>query len=153
MSKILIRDPFAEFDSLFGNTFGRRRRQATAPTPTSSWTLPVNVYDTDEGIGIEAWVPGFEDDEISVTVDDGQLRIHAERSTDEESEDGPSEDRKYRRREVSRTVLSRNFRLDPSYDAARISAKLANGVLELSLPKSEEAQPHRVAIATGDGEG
>ncbi len=155
MTKILIRDPFAEFDSLLANQFsgpfGRRpqRVSAPAPAPTSNWTLPVNVYETDEGVGIEAWVPGFKEDEISVTVDDGQLRIHAERSSDVESENGAGEDRKYRRREVARTVLSRGFRLDPSYDASKIAAHLANGVLELSLPKSAEAEPQRIAINTG----
>ena len=157
MTKILIRDPFAEFDSQFANqfanqfsgAFGRRPQRVSAPAPTSNWTLPVNVYETDEGVGIEAWVPGFKEDEISVTVDDGQLRIHAQRSSNEESENGAGEDRKYRRREVARTVLSRSFRLDPSYDAAKIAAHLANGVLELSLPKSAEAEPQRIAIKTG----
>ena len=155
MSKILIRDPFAEFDSLFnapfGRAFGRRPRRTSAPAPagaTSSWQLPVNVFDTEDGVGIEAWVPGFEEDEIAVTVDDGQLRIHAERATDEESEGGNGEDRRYRRREVTRTVLSRTFRLDPSYDASRISAHLSNGVLELSLPRGDEPEPQKIAINT-----
>ena len=49
---------------------------------------------------------------------------------------------------MTRTVLSRSFRLDPSYDASKIAAHLANGVLELSLPKSEEAEPQRIAINT-----
>ena len=153
MSKILIRDPFAEFDSLFNSqfssAFGRAPRRVSSTASTSNWTLPVNVYETDEGVGIEAWVPGFTEEEISVTVDDGQLRIHAERSSDVVSEHGASEERKYRRREVVRTELSRNFRLDPSYDAATIAAHLANGVLELSLPRSEEAEPQRIAINTG----
>lgn len=153
MSKILIRDPFAEFDSIFNSAFGRRPRRAAATSagraPAASWQLPVNVYENDDGVGIEAWVPGFEEDEISVTVDDGQLRIHAERATDEASEHGDGEDRKYRRREVTRTVLSRSFRLDPAYDASKISAHLANGVLELSLPKGDEPEPQRIAINTG----
>ena len=155
MSKILIRDPFAEFDNLFANRFagafgGRHRRPSTPTrTPTSSWQLPVNVYDTEDGVGIEAWLPGFKEDEISVTVEDGQLRIHAERSADEESAGGSGEDRQYRRREVTRTVLSRSFRLDPSYDTSRVSARLSNGVLELSLPKTEEAAAQRIAIRSG----
>ena len=157
MSKILIRDPFAEFDSLFSGqfpgAFGRRPRRVASTAggkmPTTSWQLPVNVYENDEGIGIEAWVPGFAEDEISVTVDDGQLRIHAEHASDESSENGSGEDRKYRRREVTRTVLSRSFKLDPSYDASKISAHLANGVLELSLPKGEEPEPQKIAINTG----
>ena len=148
MSKILIRDPWTEFDSLFDDVFGRRRRRS-APAPTSSWQLPVNVYETDEDIGIEAWVPGFEEDEIAVTVDDGQLRIHAERSSAQESENGFSEDRRYRRREVARTVLTRSFRLDPAYEASKISARLANGVLELSLPKTEQTSPQRITIESG----
>ncbi len=151
MSKILIRDPFAEFDSLFNAPFGGAfsgRGRPVRSTSAANWTLPVNVFETDEGIGIEAWVPGFAEDEISVTVEDGQLRIHAERSTDEESENGSDEERTYRRREVMRTVLSRSFRLDPSYDASNISAQLTNGVLEISLPKSKAAEPQRIAIHT-----
>ena len=153
MSKILIRDPFAEFDNLFSNAFARRPRRvastAAGSQPATSWQLPVNVYEHDEGIGIEAWVPGFAEDEIAVTVDDGHLRIHAEHASDERSEPGSGEDRRYRRREVTRTVLSRSFRLDPAYDATKISAHLANGVLELSLPKGDEPEPQQIAINTG----
>ena len=156
MSKILIRDPFAEFDSLFNAQFstalGRRPRRGGATVagkePTASWQLPVNVYENDEGVGIEAWVPGFAEDELSVTVDDGQLTIRAEHASDQRSENGAGNDRKYRRREVARTVLSRSFKLDPSYDTAKISAHLENGVLELSLPKSEEPEPQKIAINT-----
>ncbi len=153
MSKILIRDPFAEFDSVFNSAFARRPRRfastAAASAPTASWQLPVNVYENDEGVGIEAWLPGFDEDEISVTVNDGQLTIHAEHASDERSENGAGEDRKYCRREVTRTVLSRSFRLDPSYDASDISAHLANGVLELSLPKADEPEPQRITINSG----
>ena len=104
MSKILIRDPFAPFGGQlaeqFANDFGSLfntsipRRSRVAPTATSSWTLPVNVYETDEGVGIEAWLPGFSEDEISVTVDDGQLRIHAERASTDESPSDSGDDRK-----------------------------------------------------------
>ena len=63
MSKILIRDPFAELDSLFSaplsTAFGRRRTapRGVSSKTTTSWQLPVNVYENDEGIGIEAWSP------------------------------------------------------------------------------------------------
>ena len=154
MSKILVRDPFAEFDSLFGrqlpSAFGRRRRHSARAVggdrPPTTWQLPVNVYEDDEGVGIEAWLPGYAEDEISVTVDDGQLRIRAEHSSDESSEGDSGQERTYRRREVKRSVLSRSFRLDPSYDASKISARLANGVLELSLPNGEESEPQQIAI-------
>ena len=46
-------------------------------------------------------------------------------------------------------MLSRSFRLDPSYDASDISAHLANGVLELSLPKADEPEPQRITINSG----
>ncbi len=150
MSNFLIRDPFADFDRFFRP---RRRTVAasSALTPSlaaSNQQLPVNVFETDDGIGIEAWLPGFSEDELSVTVDDGQLRIRAERATDSESDADNGADRKYRRREVARTVLSRSFRLDPAFDAEQISARLANGVLELSLPKGAQPQPQKIAINT-----
>ncbi len=151
MSKILIHDPFAEFDNFraggFDGVWGRHRHGRRSG---SSRTLPVNVYETDAGVGLEAWLPGFSEDEIAVTVDDGQLQIRAERASESAAEDGAGEDRKYRRREVARTVLARRFRLDPAYDATQITARLANGVLELSLPKSEAAAPQRIAIATDE---
>ncbi len=150
-----LRDPFAPFvgqlDSLFNSPLtsfggGFPRRARAAWTPNREWNLPVNVFETDDGIGIEAWLPGFSEDEIAVTVEDGQLRVHAEHASAEASGDGSGEQRQYRRREVERTMLTRQFKLDPSYDAARISARLSNGVLELSLPISEAAQPQQIAI-------
>lgn len=157
MSKILIRDPFADFDGLFSAFNGprtrNRRRAAVAnvASVTNNWQLPVNVYETKDGIGIEAWVPGFGEDELSVTVDDGQLRIHAEHASSADTDgaevsDAATGERKYRRREVARTVLTRSFRLDPSYDTSKISAHLANGVLELSLPKAEQPEPQQISI-------
>ena len=163
MSKILIRDPFADFNSMFsafGSPWSRRKlagspsAAAVAASPaTTNWQLPVNVFETEDGIGIEAWVPGFSENELSVTFEDGQLRIHAEHASSDVSDgaevsDSPGGERKYRRREVARTVLTRSFRLDPAYDTSKISAHLANGVLELSLPKSEEAAPQQIAINT-----
>ncbi len=170
MSSILIRDPFADFDHIWqralGAPLGRRRHSAA---PSENWQLPVNVFDSDAGIGIEAWLPGFSEDEIAVTVDDDQLRIHAEHVSDASTEGKPangandegkasdankasdagSAGRNYRRREVASTVLSRSFRLDPSYDASRISARLSNGVLELTLPKAEQPEPQRIKIDAG----
>ena len=151
MSTIRIRDPFAEFDRMLATAFAHRPHQPQrnrATTPDSDRQVPVNVFETEDGIGIEAWLPGFAENELSVTVDDGQLRIHAERTADNESEAGSGADRKYRRREVARTVLSRSFRLDPAYDAEQISARLANGVLELSLPKAAQPEPQQIAINT-----
>lgn len=171
MSNLTIRDPFADFNRLIESTFGPRlgRDGNVGLSPFSSshrFELPVNVYETDDGIGIEAWLPGFEEDEISVTVDDRTLKLRAEKRTEtvESSEDGESNGngsdgsgeakaevvsdggRRYRRREVSHRVLSRSFYLGEDYDPSTISAHLKNGVLEVTIDRAPESQPTRIEI-------
>ena len=63
MTHLVTRDPFAPFS----------RRRATAPGG-----MPVNVYETETGIAIDATLPGFDKDDIEVTFEAGRLKIRAE---------------------------------------------------------------------------
>lgn len=151
MSRFLTTDPFADFDRFFPP---RRRNLANISTrkpsfsssPAANQQLPVNVFETDDAIGIEAWLPGFSEDDLSVTIDRGLLRIHAQREPDTQADADNDHERTYRRRELTPTGLSRSFRLDPAFDAKQISARLANGVLQLSLPKTANPKPHQIPI-------
>lgn len=154
MAKLVIRDPFAEFGDLFDNAFGRAwadsfarlpgARPATGPAgPTG---MPVNIYDTEDGVGIEAWVPGFAQDEVEVTFEDGQLTIRAEKQS-ENSDETEAEGRRYRRREAAYHSLERSFHIGGDFDSEGISGDLRNGVLDLQLKRAQKSEPRRIPIS------
>lgn len=179
-TKIARRDPFAELHAFVDSAFSQRpnRRPVNlfapwglfpnpartgAPAPARNG-IPVNLFETDDGIGLEFSLPGFAEDEISVTVDDGVLAISAEHKSAEHKEDaaetpseGPDGDgeagagRRYTRREISRVALARSFRIGNEYDPESAAASLANGLLEVTLSRLPEAEPKRIPIAAGAG--
>lgn len=98
---------------------------------------------------VTADVPGFNKDEVSVDVHHGVLRIHAEKSERKESDEPGKDGVKWHRVERSSSTLSRQFKLPPAADEARISAKAENGVLSVTIPKLEAAAAgaKKVAVA------
>lgn len=173
MTKIARRDPFAELhalaDAAFGQRPGRRPANLFAPRglfPSPGRTegahdrgIPVDLFETEDGIGLEFSLPGFSEDEISVTVADGVLAVAAERksgpdeSPDESGGDGgdggAASERRYTRREISRVSLKRSFRIGKEYDPESATANLSNGVLELTLARLPEAEPKQIPISVG----
>ena len=171
---ITRRDPFAELhaiaDAAFGRSPGRRPVNlfapwGLAPNPARSGSgsgIPVNLFETEEGIGLEFSLPGFSEGEIGVTIEDGLLTVAAGHKSetgngpDEGSGEAPVEaeagaERCYTRREISRVALERSFRIGNEYDPESATASLANGMLELTLARRPEAQPKQIPISVGSG--
>ena len=139
MTHLTLRDPFAPFSSV---ARGRGRRDTAA--------MPVNVYETEGGIAIDATLPGFAKDDIEVTFEAGRLKIRAEHNVDScADERHDHQDRRYRFREVYRRSAERSFAIGDRYDTEAIEAELGNGVLHLELPRSESEQPRKIAISEG----
>ena len=170
MTKIARRDPFAELHALADAAFGQRpgRRPANLfaaprglfPSPERAVRdrgIPVDLFETEDGIGLEFSLPGFSEDEISVTVADGMLAVAAERksgpdeSPDESGGGGAAPERRYTRREISRVSLKRSFRIGKEYDPESATASLSNGVLELTLSRLPEAEPKQIPISVSSG--
>ena len=172
MTKIARRDPFAELHALADAAFGQRpgRRPANLfetrglfPSPERAVRdrdrdrgIPVDLFETEEGIGLEFSLPGFSEDEISVTVADGVLAVAAERKSGPDESPGESDggggaapERRYTRREISRVSLKRSFRIGEEYDPESATASLSNGVLELTLSRLPEAEPKQIPISVG----
>lgn len=119
---------FDEFfnDSYFPGLFDFDSKSNDSVSPA------VNVEETDKEYRIEVAAPGLEKEDINVTVDDGVLTIKAEKKLkNEESKNN------YIRREFGYTSFSRSFTLPEEIEVERISAKHKNGVLNVTLPKTE----------------
>ena len=104
------------------------------------WNPPVDVLEEGDRIFVKVEVPGVDENNLKVTFEDGLLTITGERQFERK------DDRNYHRIERAYGTFTRTFSLPRSVDASQIVADYRNGVLEISIPKKEEAKPKQIAI-------
>ena len=108
---------------------------------TSDWTPAVDIKENEKEFIIHADIPGVEPDKIDVHMEDGMLTIKGERESEtKEEREG------YKRIERQRGTFYRRFSLPDTANADAISAKSNNGVLEITIPKQEKAQPRKIEV-------
>jgi HSP20 family protein len=103
---------------------------------------PVNIYDDEERFLVRAELPGIDKDTLEVTARDAQVSIRGERVL-ERAEPGAE----YHRREREGGSFRRIVTLPHRVDSARVTATYHDGVLEVVLPRTADAQPRRVQIS------
>ena len=105
--------------------------------------FPVDIFEKDNSIVIEAELPGFKRDEIEVTTEQNTLVIKAEHN--EEKTEEPEKGKKHISERHYQT-LTRSFDFPGSVDSAKVEAHYANGILTLKLPKREEIQARKIDV-------
>ena len=100
--------------------------------------MPLSVWEDEDAVRVEIDAPGVSEKDIELTVHDGDLILWCERKS-EEKKDG------YDTRTYGR--FEQRVSLPTAIDPDKVEAKLANGVLSVTCPKSEAARPRRIAIA------
>jgi HSP20 family protein len=101
----------------------------------------VDVIDKEKEIEVKAEAPGFEKDDLSVTVADRTLTIKGESRHEEESGEG-----EHHRREIRSGSFSRTMTLPADVDGKKAKASYKDGVLQLTLPKARRAKKHDVQV-------
>jgi HSP20 family protein len=120
---------------------GQSSTEETSNIATSDWVPAVDIKETDKEFIIHADIPGVDPDDIDVHMEDGMLTIKGERESEtKENRDG------YKRVERHRGTFYRRFSLPDTANAEKISAKSKNGVLEITIPKQEKAQPRKIQV-------
>lgn len=138
MSNLTRWDPFAELSALQKQFFGDDWM-----TPFKGVNIPTtDVYTKDNQLKVEAHLPNFEQDDVSIQVEDNALVISAERHEKEEDKD-----KKYVVRESSSSFY-RRIALPKRADTNKIEAKLDDGVLKVSVPLTPLAEPKKIAISS-----
>ena len=145
-----------EINRLFDRIPGGRRRGDAWPDPWSwdpfaglEWPAggglgKTDLSETDEGYELQVDLPGMKKDDVSVDLSDGILTISGERSDEREDK------RKgYYLSERSYGSVRRSFRVPESVDTDRIGAEFRDGVLTLTMPRTEEAQKSKRRIEVG----
>lgn len=108
----------------------------------TTWAPSVDVVENKDAYVLHAELPGLEKKDINVSVEDGVLTISGERKFEGKDE----KDDNYRYYERRYGSFSRTFKLPEHVDAAKIKANHKNGVLELTLPKTEAAKPRQIEV-------
>lgn len=123
-------DPFAEFHRALRTADGGHA------------AMRMDVVRREQEVELRFDLPGIDADSIDVTVDRGVLTVRATRNDEYAEGEKP-----YIRERITGSFL-RRIRLSDSVDADKISASYDAGVLSVSVPLAEQAQPRKVEIRT-----
>ena len=148
MATLVRWEPFREFAALqneMSRLVNSWAGEGTGNGGTRSWVPSVDVWETDSDVVYAFDLPGIPEDKISVEVEDGSLTVTGERERTQETEG----DRFYRfeRRFGS---FERAIGLPQGVKEDQIKADYKDGVLEIRVPKPEQAKPRRIQIGGGD---
>lgn len=102
---------------------------------------PVDLAESDTEITVKMAVPGVEKDQITISVDDHTLNVRGESKKETEEKK-----KNYYRQEIRYGSFARAVRLPAEVDAGKTAAKLKNGILEITLPKSKSPKAQTIKI-------
>ncbi len=131
-------NPFEEIEEMLDRVSKQVEEGMTSGGLQVPGSVPVNIVDTDEEYVVTADLPGYETDDIELTLSEGTLRLDAEREDDHAHEGD-----RYLRRERTRTSVSRRIRLPEPVEEESITAGHENGVLTVRLPKVTTGETSR----------
>jgi len=117
---------------------GMRDKQAWKQ---SSWTPAVDMYEGDQAFTLTAELPGFSKDDVQVELKDNRLTLKGERKRETDVQE-----KQYRRMERVYGAFERSFKLTAGVDAEKAEATFKDGVLKLTLPKTEAVKPKPINI-------
>lgn len=115
--------------------------------PTRPHEMAVDVAETESDVVVSADLPGFEREEVTISLSGRDLTIDADH--EEETEEHDDGDTRYVRRERTHRSVSRTIRLPDTVDEDAASATFTNGVLTVTLPREtvDEEDSHTIDIS------
>jgi HSP20 family protein len=146
MTVITRWDPFREFSTL-QDRMNRLFRESQGPEEsltTSSFAPPVDVYEDEHNVTLKIEVPGIDEKDIDVRIENNVLTVHGERKFEKEEKE-----ENFRRVERQYGSFTRTFTLPSTVDAEKVSANYDKGILRIALPKKAEAKPKQIKVNVG----
>ncbi len=126
------------FDRMMEDFFSTDTRLSE---PVSNLIPLMNIEELKDAYKISLEIPGMEKDDIDIQLKDNVLTISGEKKEESKSEEGT-----FYRRERRFGKFVRSVSLPNDVNAEKIEAEYKNGVLTLTLPKTEEAKPKKIAV-------
>jgi HSP20 family protein len=117
----------------------QKETRATNERETQFVSPEVNIYETKDGYILEAEMPGVNKEGLEITLEGNEITITGHRHTEPLSSQALFH-------ESHNADYQRVFELDPAIDTAKVSARMDQGVLKLTLPKSERVKPRKISV-------
>jgi HSP20 family protein len=145
-------EPFREFSTMQDrmNRMNRLFRGSYSPEgpedalTTTSFAPPVDIYEDEHTITLKLEVPGIDEKDIDVRIENITLTVHGERKIEKEEKE-----ENFRRVERQYGEFTRSFTLPSSVDQGQVSAHYDKGVLKINLAKKAEAKPKQIKVNVG----
>jgi HSP20 family protein len=141
-------EPFREFSTLqdrmnrlFRETYNENQDQSLT---NSSFAPAVDVYEDEHNVSLKIEVPGIDEKDIDVRIENNTLTVHGERKIEKDEKE-----ENYRRVERQYGSFTRTFNLPSTVDTDKVQANYSKGVLNISLPKKAEAKPKQIKVNVG----
>ena len=129
------------FDAMMESQFPEVVKSFCVKPYAGSAYPKVNVYEYDDKVGIVAEIPGLDKKQLTVEVEEGVLTIAGDKHGSFEDEGA-----KVLRRELKQSSFKRSFELGELLDGDNIAANFKDGILSISIPKSEPEKPKKTYI-------
>ena len=141
-------DPYREFSSvqdrlnrLFNASFNEGKDESLS---TSSFAPAVDVYEDEHNVTLKIEVPGIDEKDIDVRIENNTLTVHGERKLEKDEKE-----ENYRRIERQYGSFTRTFTLPTTVDTESVSANYEKGILKVKLAKKAEAKPKQIKVNVG----
>jgi HSP20 family protein len=132
-----------DFDNLLGRLFNGSASGQNGGTRLAPYG--VDIREDQDHFYVEAELPGFKKDDVDITLENQTLTISAERRDERKQNNEDGGELLLHERRYSRFL--RSFTLPPTVDEQTVNAKLADGVLTITLNKREESKPRKITVA------
>jgi HSP20 family protein len=145
-------EPLREFSSMHDrmNRMSRLFRESYSPEApeealtTTNFAPPVDIYEDEHNITLKLEVPGIDEKDIDVRIENSTLTVHGERKIEKEEKE-----ENFRRVERQYGSFTRSFTLPSTVDTGQVSADYEKGVLKIKLAKKAEAKPKQIKVNVG----
>jgi HSP20 family protein len=152
MANVSRWDPFQdllsiqdEMNQLFGRAMGQPSGRQGSEASTRMWAPALDISERKDAYLVTVEVPGVKAEDLEITLEDGLLTIQGERQLTADS----SGQQQFHRVERRYGAFRRSITLPSRVQANEIEASFENGLLQVVVPKAEEAKPKKIEIRPG----
>ena len=130
-----------EMDRLFNEYFGKMKGTEEEGLVARAWAPAMDIYETEEKLVLKAELPGLKKEDIDIRVQDNTFTLKGKKKFEKEVQQ-----ENYHRVERTYGTFQRSFTLPNTVKQEGIEATFKDGILEISLPKAEEARPKQIQV-------
>jgi HSP20 family protein len=138
-------EEMAQMSPMLAHALGlHAQQQGSGRATTTAWAPALDISERKDAYLVTVELPGIKPEDLDITMEDGLLTIQGERQFTQESSE-----QQFHRVERRYGAFRRSITLPAQVQAEQIEATVDNGVLQIMVPKLEEAKPKRIQVRPG----